>query len=187
MLRGYHEKLGWAERTMIAAEHSFLVPFGSYEIQGIVDLVETQKSGRGKNTVKVIDYKTNKRMPYRDTLRLNVQMTCYDWAVRQKEFWVGNGPDFPPMPNGEYWWEMLKSLPMRTFWYHLENQRELDAGSRDEQDYKRLYRVCQMMERAEKFNVFVPTISAESCLLCSFTKECGIPVEQFDNNEDDWI
>lgn len=188
MIRGYHEKQQWEARTVLGAEHKFLVPFGSFEIQGVVDLLELKQSGRGQNTVRVIDFKTSKRAPYRDTLRLDVQFTAYDYAVRQPEFWLGNGSDFPPLDNGEYWWTMLQDLPKRTFWYHLEGQKDIDAGARDQQDYMRLYRVCQMIERAEKHNVFVPNISGDSCNYCPFTAECGIPVAEIDiDDEDAWV
>lgn len=187
MIRGYHEKQQWETRTVLAAEHKFLVPFGSYEMQGVVDLVELKQSGKGQRTVRVIDFKTSRKAPSRDTLRLDVQFTAYDYAARQKEFWVGNGKEFPALDNGEYWWEMLKDLPTRTFWYHLEGQKDIDAGARDEQDYMRLYRVCQMMERAEQHNVFVPNISGESCTYCPYTKECGLPVAEFDNDPDEWV
>lgn len=192
MLTEYHEKMRDEPRDIIAIEHPFLVPFGSYEIQGIVDLLEVRKSGRGKNTLRVVDYKTNKKKPFSTALFADLQFTLYDYAVRQKEFWVGTpGADttkFPELVNGEYWWEMLKGLPKRGIWYHLETQSDIDVGARDNNDYMRAYRICQQIERAEKFNVHVPTISGDSCGFCPFTKECGLPVERFEvEDEDAWI
>lgn len=185
MLRGYHEKQEWEPRDVLAVEHPFLVPFGSYEITGVVDLVEVKRSGRGKNVLRVIDYKTNKRQPFRNSLSVNIQFTLYDYAVRQKEFWLGNGPDFPPSPNGEYWWEFMKDIPKRGIWYHLETQKELDVGARDEMDYRRAYRICQMIERAEKLNVFVPNMTGDSCGFCPYTSECGLPIQELDPVEED--
>lgn len=193
MLRLYHEKQEWEPRDVIAIEHRFLVPFGSFEIQGAVDLIEVKKSGRGKNTLRVVDYKTNRKTPFRDALALNVQFTLYDWAVRQREFWVGaKDPttgeplaDFPEVPGGEWQWELLKDMPKRGIWYQLETQKELDVGVREDIDYRRAYRVCQMIERAEKFNVFVPNISGDTCTFCPYTKPCGLPVDRLDDPEEE--
>lgn len=189
MLNGFHEKQQWEPRDILAIEHKFLVPFGSYEITGAVDCAEVKKSGKGKSIVRIVDYKTNRRQPFRNALSLNHQFTLYDYAAHQKEFWVGNGDDFLPLENGLHWWEMLKDVPKRGVWYHLETQREFDVGIREQIDYMRAYRVCQMMERAEKHNVFVPDISGDSCTFCPYTKECGIPVRDFDpdDDEDAWI
>lgn len=188
MLNGYHEKQELEPRDIIAIEHKFLVPFGSYEIQGIVDLAEVKTSGRGKNILRVVDYKTNKKSPFRNALNVNIQFTLYDFAVRQKEFWVGNGPEFPALENGAYWWEFLKDMPKRGIWYHLETHKEFDVGVRDDLDYKRAYRACQMIERAFEHNVFVPNISGDSCGFCPYKVECGLPVERFDiEDEDGWL
>lgn len=190
MLTEYHEKMDLEEREVLGVEHKFLVPFGSFEITGIVDLLEVRKSGRGKNTVRVVDYKTNKRKPFKTALFADLQFTLYDYAVRQREFWVGNGDGFPELSNGAYWWEFYKdeAVPKRGIWYHLETQSEIDVGARDNNDYMRAYRICQMMERAQKFNVYVPNISGDSCGFCPYTKECGLPVERFDvEDENAWL
>lgn len=192
MLTEYHDKMEHEPRDVIAIEHPFIVPFGSYEIQGIVDLLEVRKSGRGKNTLRVVDYKTNKRKPYKTALMADLQFTLYDYAVRQREFWVGTeGVDedkFPPLENGAYWWEFLKDLPKRDIWYHLETQSDIDVGARDQMDYKRAYRICQQIERAQTYGVYVPNISGDSCGFCPFTKECGLPVERFEQEDDDeWL
>lgn len=188
MLTGFHEKQEWEPRDILAIEHKFLVPFGSFDIQGAVDCAEVKLSGRGKNIVRIVDYKTNKRQPYKNALNLNIQFTLYDYAARQKEFWVGNGPEFPELPNGAYHWEFLKDVPKRGVWYHLETQREFDVGVREQIDYERAYRVCQMMERAERHNVFVPTLSGDTCTFCPYTRECGLPIHDLDIEDDDvWL
>lgn len=188
MLTGYHDKQQFEHRDIIAVEHPFLVPFGSYEIQGVVDLVEVKTSGKGKNILRTVDFKTNKKQPYRNALNINIQFTLYDYAIRQKEFWYGNGPDFPELPNGPYWYEFLKDLTKRGIWYQLENHKELDVGLRDEADYKRAYRICQQIERAQTHNVFVPNLSGDSCGFCPYQKECGLPVERFEiEDEDGWL
>lgn len=187
MIRGYHEKQQWEQRDVLASEHRFLVPIGSYELSGIVDLLELKRSAKGVPTLRVVDFKTNKRYPYRDSLSVNVQWTAYLWAVAQPEFWLGNGDSHPPMDNGAYWWEMIRDVPARGIWYHLETQKELDVGARDDKDFARFYRVCQMIERAEKHNVFVPNISGESCGLCSYTAECGLTIGTIPEDEERWL
>lgn len=191
MLTEYHDKMDLEPRDILAVEHSFCVPFGAYEIQGIVDLFEVRKSGRGKSTLRVVDYKTNRKKPYKTALFADLQFTLYDYAVRQKEFWTGSDaePDkFPALTNGDYWWEFHKSSPTRGIWYHLETQAEIDVGARDMNDYKRAYRICQQIERAQKYNVYVPTISGDSCGFCPFTKECGLSLDRLEQEDDEaWI
>jgi len=186
MIRNYHEKLRWDARDVIATEHSFLVPFGRYDLTGIIDLLEVRKSGRGQDMLLVVDYKTSTRLPNVLALKVNVQFTAYLYAVQQPEFWHGND-DFPAMVNGEYWHEMLKDLPQRAVYYHLESGREYDVGLREEFDYMRLYRVCQMIERAERHKVYLPNISGETCTYCSFTEQCGLPIHADTPDEEAWL
>jgi len=176
MLRGYHDGLKWDTREVLATEHKFLVPLGEFEVTGFVDLLELRKNKRGKSEIRVVDYKTNKKQPFLNSLHLNIQFTTYAYAAEQPEFWLGNGPDFPAMENGAYYWEMYKDLPRRPIWYQLETQKEMDAGLRDDQDYMRLYRVCKEMAKAVKYDVFIPQISGDSCVFCPYTEPCGIPI-----------
>lgn len=167
ILKDVASRLQWDSREMIAAEHRFLVPFGEFELTGVVDLLEIRKSGKGKNLLRVIDYKTSSRQPTTAELALDVQFTIYVFASMQREFWVGNGPDFPGVPNGEWLYETLVDMPRRAIWYHLWNQKEIDAGPRDDMDFMRLYRVVQQIERATQLEVWVPHIG-EACNLCAY-------------------
>lgn len=188
MIRGYHEKVKWEQRTVLATEHRFLVPFGRYELTGVVDLLELRKSAKGRQTLLVVDYKTNKRQPYQSTLKIDVQFTVYRYAVEQPEFWIGNGPEFPEVPNGSYWSEMLKGVPRRAIWHHLETNKEMDTGPREEFDYKRLYRVCQMIEKTEQAGIYMPDISGDNCGICSFTAQCGLDITpDAPDDEEAWI
>lgn len=186
VIKTYHEKQGWESRIILAQEHKFLVPMGKHELQGVVDLLEIRKSGRGKNVLRIVDYKTGSKQPYKTDLRLNLQFTIYDYASRQKEFWVGNGPDYPPLaPNGEELWEKYKDMPRRGIYFHLLGCKEIDAGERDEIDFMRLYRAVSEIARADELKVYVPCISGETCHFCDFTEPCGvrIPEQQYSDDE----
>lgn len=101
--------------------------------------------------------------------------TTYVYASLQPEFWYGNGPDFPAMNNAEWAKEMHFDLPRRAIWYHLWNQKEFDAGPRDDDDFMRLYRLCDSIEKAQNAGIFVPKIG-EECSICDYKEPCGMPI-----------
>lgn len=182
LLRKFDDQCQWDKRTVIATEHRFLVPFGKYELTGAVDLLEIRRSGTGNDLLRVCDYKTASRRPNMAELALNIQFTVYTWAVQQREFWVGArlpdgcpDPDFPPVDNGEWAYEMYKDMPRRAIWIHLWEHKEIDAGPREDSDFLRMYRVCQEIEKADAAQIHVPRIG-DACLLCDFTNECAMQV-----------
>jgi len=182
-LEGYHDQVRWANRTVLATEHPFLVPFGRHELTGFVDLL--QISGAKKGTaLEIVDYKTSSRVPFVGNLRQNVQMTVYDYASRQDEFWLGNGPEFPPMVNGAHWLEFTRDLKRVNTWYALTQQRAVDAGERNLADFMRLYRVADEIERALEHQVFVPNISGDSCGFCPYTLPCGLAIPPSEVEDD---
>lgn len=190
LIRDYHERQGWESRHIVAQEHRFLVPIGAHELTGVVDLLELKKSARGKGTLRIVDYKTGSKQPYKNTLRLNTQFTIYDYASRQPEFWLGNGPDFAPIaPNAEELWEKLKDIPRRGIYFHLLGSKEIDAGERDDADFMRLYRVIEEVVKAVEHEVYVPDLSAETCVFCDFTDPCGvqIPEREYPDNDETWF
>ena len=167
-IKDYAGVVKWDDRTVVATEHEFLVPFGKHELHGFVDLLDERKSGKGKNLLRVTDYKTNSRRPNIAELGLNIQFSVYDFASRQREFWTG-------IPNGEELFEKYDDKPRRNIWFHLWDAIELDAGSRDDDDFERLYQLCESIEKAHEHEVFVPRIG-EACLYCPYTEPCGIKV-----------
>lgn len=178
IMRAYHERMRIEQRTVIVAEHRFLVPFGVHELTGTVDLVSVRKNHRGKQLLVVEDYKTVTKRPTVAELALNIQFTVYLYAVSQPEFWFGNpdekrgwGAGFLPIPNAEWYWETLKDMPRRAMWVHLwDNAKELDAGGRDDEDFGRLYRLCNEIERAYVNQVFVPHIG-DACTNCDYAHD----------------
>ena len=177
ILRNYHASVMWEKRTIIAQEHRFLVPFGRHEIEGTVDLIELKKAGNGRRTLRIVDYKTNAKQPTKFELLLNTQFTTYIWASMQKEFWVGNGPDFPGMVGGEQLYKDFEKVQRKAIWYHLMGNKGLDAGTRAEEDFARLYRLVEEIERAEKYQVFVPSIG-DACTYCDFHDYCGVEIPE---------
>jgi hypothetical protein len=182
------------DRRVIGTEIGFVVPFGDHELHGYIDLLETQRSGTGKEILKIVDYKTNSKDPPKSELALDPQFTAYAYAVTQKEFWMGmpGEPDFGGVANGEWLWSTLQGVPARCIWFSLWNGKQLDAGPRTDVDFGRLYRVCAEIERANEHKVYVPKIG-EACTYCDFTEQCSmeIPVSiQALQNPDDptrWV
>lgn len=174
ILRAYHDRMKIEQRTVIATEHRFLVPFGAHELTGTVDLVSLRQNHRSKQLLVVEDYKTVTRKPSVAELALNIQFTTYMYALAQPEFWLGNDEDrrqFPAIANGEWYWETLQDMPRRGLWIHLWDQaKELDAGGRDDEDFARLYRLCSEIERAITHKVFVPHIG-DACQLCDYSHD----------------
>lgn len=186
IIREYAEKSKWETKKFVASEHPFLVPFGEHELTGFVDFLDIKKTTRGNRTLRVVDLKTAGRQPTKVELRLNVQFTVYTYAAMQPEFFMGNGPDFPPLPNGEQLFTDLERVPRRAFWYHLMTNKEIDAGERDDGDFMRLYRVCNEIANAVDKKVFVPKIG-EACVWCDFADPCGMPIPTEDDLEEQEI
>lgn len=174
-LRKYHEQVAWEHREVIALEHPFVVPFGEFELVGIVDLVEARRGNLGEDELHIVDYKTNKRQPYKNVLAWDVQFTCYAYAATQPEFWFGTN-DSPAIPDAEAYWERFKDTTPLAFWYHLETNKEIFAGNRGDADFMRLYRIAKEMQRAKELEVYVPNLSGESCTFCPYQEPCGLPI-----------
>lgn len=163
ILENFQSKYRWEDRELIASERQFLVPFGRHELSGTVDLIELRRNHKGKQILRVCDYKTNTRKPSFAELALNIQFTVYSYATTCPEFWDGLPEDL----FGE-----LAEVERRSIWYHLWTGAELDAGTRTTADFQRLHRVCDQIERAYEADVFVPDISGETCIFCPFVEPC---------------
>lgn len=175
ILEQYHAKQKWEEREVIETEHKFCVPFGDHILSGVVDLLEVKQSGRGVEILKIVDYKTNTRKPSIKDLRLDLQFTVYDYASRQPEFWLGWEPEiekYRPMHDGEELWERFQHVPRRGAWMHLWGNTEVDAGEREDADFLRMYRLLEAIDRAIEYEVYVPSIRAESCTFCDYKDIC---------------
>lgn len=183
------------DRVVLGTEIPFLVPFGDHELTGFIDLLETRRSGTGAELLTAVDYKTSAKVPTASERALDIQFTVYVWAVSQRDFWVGakSNPDFPGIENGEWLWETIgRDMPKRAVWFGLWTGKELDAGPRTDEDFGRLYRLCEEIERAIAADVHVPKIGTD-CGICDFVEPCSmeIPValHRVDDPDDDerWI
>lgn len=177
----------WCERQqldkgrLIASEHRFLVPFGDFELTGVVDALE-ERTGRGGKVLRVVDYKTGMYVPRISALNLNIQLTTYAYASMQPEFWMGNGPEFPGLPQGDALYQIYKDSPRIPVWFCLPKGKETDSRVRNDEDFLRLYRLCKEIHHAESQGVYVPKISEDTCPLCDFNRECGIPIDDYEES-----
>ena len=171
-IQRYHEDNKWETRTIVANEHSFLVPFGEHTLSGFVDNLEIVGSGKNME-LRVIDFKSSSYIPTHLELRMNIQFTIYMYASMQPEFWHD-------IPNGEELYEKLKDVRRRGIWYSVWQHKTVDVGPRNEMDYERLYRVLLEIERAIEHDVYVPNIKGDSCIWCPYTNLCPavIPLAQ---------
>jgi len=167
-IRRYHDDNKWETRKILASEHRFLVPFGKHTLSGIIDNLEITGAGANKE-LRIIDYKTSSYVPTFLELRSNTQFSCYFWATHQPEFWEN-------IPDGEKLFESLKNTKRRGVWYSLWNHRTVDVGPRNDLDYERLYRVMLEIERALEADVYMPNLSAESCMYCSYIDLCAVTI-----------
>lgn len=169
ILTEYHETCSWSKREVIGAEHKFCVPFGDHLLSGIVDVIEATSK-----RLKIVDYKSAGSRPNYDQLYLNIQFTIYYYASLQPEFWMGYGDKsyYKGFPNGEELYERFMDVERVAIWYHLRTNKEINCGKRDELDFMRLYRCCEEIQKAVERDVYVPSISGDSCIWCPHTDVC---------------
>lgn len=170
MIKEYHETASWSKREVIAAEHKFCVPFGEHLLSGVVDVLEYVP-----RKLKIVDLKTNSARPNYDSLYLNTQFTCYYYASLQPEFWMGfddGTGKYPGFENGEELYERFTGVDRVPIWYHLRQNKEISCGRRDDLDFMRLYRCCEEIAHAIERDVYVPSISGDTCTMCSYTDVC---------------
>lgn len=175
LLEWYGTRSAWNPTKLICSERKFLVPFGEHELMGYVDFVELANHKSGKR-LEIVDLKTGWRPP-QYAMRSDIQFTVYAYASQQPEFWLGNGPDFPPLPDGERQWAEFADLPRRPIWFDLKGKRRWDAGERTDADFMRLYRVVKEIAHADKMEVWVPKISHDSCNFCDYADPCGLKID----------
>lgn len=110
----------------------------------------------------LVTHNTGKKPAF---LRYNVQFTAYQWAVSQEEFWA----------DKQEWLTKVEGLNITGTWISLKDSAEVDAGPRDEADFHRLEKTVDQLAKSIDGNIFVPTLSGDSCAYCEYWQECGLP------------
>lgn len=170
-IEGYHENQKWLNREIIGTEIRFQVPLGNHTISGIVDNVQFDPD---TNTLICEDLKTGSR-PNFDNLRADLQMTSYWYAIQQREFWVGWEPEiekYAGVSDGENLFKKFIGSDIRVVWYDARKHKEYDVGQRDQRDIDRMIYLCDSIERAIREDVYVPTITGDSCKFCAYQDVC---------------
>lgn len=67
-------------RRVVAVEAPFQIKVDGHDVQGVIDLVDVDEYG----AVRVIDYKTSKRMPTQADVDDSLQLSIYALAMRQR-------------------------------------------------------------------------------------------------------
>lgn len=182
ILADFHNLNYWEQGQVIATEHPFLIPIGNHELTGFVDRLELRRSGTGVDLLRVVDYKTNSRRPSAAELAMNIQFTVYLYAAQQEAFFLGtDDPEFPPMENGQWWWETLADVPRRGIWAGLWTGSEHDVGERTEEDFERMYRCIDEVAKAIEAGIYVPNISGDTCGICDYTAQCRHAIPTFED------
>ena len=193
-LQDYHDIHQIVDREVIGTEIGFCVPFGEHELSGFVDLVEVGKDNSGAEVLRIVDYKTNGKAPTQLDLALDIQFTIYMYASMQPEFWTGTFREgwhppmvnrYPGFENGEELYERFQNHTRRGVWYHLNTNKEIAVGVRADEDFMRLYRCLNEIEKAIKAEVYVPCISGDTCTYCSYRDVCPVVMPVLDKLEDE--
>lgn len=98
--------------------------------------------------------------------------TIYAYASMQPEFWMGFDDEYPGMDDGELLYNTFAGMPRLPYWVNLVSGKEIMAGERDMNDFLRLHRLCDEVEKAIDREVFMPTISGDSCYWCPYSDDC---------------
>lgn len=169
----YYHSMATRDFTVLASELKFHVKFGKHTVSGAVDRLAVRNDG---SALLIIDSKTG-RKPNKDGLRIHTQFSLYDWASRQREFWVGN-PDepekYPGIPEGEELFEFFKEIPREPLWHDVKTNSYINTGARNSLDYARIHRVIDEIERSIEHECFIPTVDESTCVWCDFTDRCAV-------------
>lgn len=174
VLRDWWAIVSWDSALVLGREHSFEVPIGNqgHTLAGTVDKLEIAfradiNGGRGGWVVKVVDYKSNNKVPTYDYLAEDLQFSAYAYATTRPEFWATIG--------GDVAWQRYRDLPRYGEWVQLTGPKRMDAGIREQRHYNRIAMAVDAMAESVAMRIFVPNISGESCRYCEYRKVCGLP------------
>lgn len=130
----------------------------------------------------VVTHNTNSKKPNMAQLVFDIQFSAYTYASHQPEFWE-------TLPNGEQLYERFLDTPRRNIWFQVMDGVEIDAGSRDEKDFERLYQLCVAVQKAHDVDLFVPRIG-DACTYCPYHEPCGLKLptrEELAAEDNAWL
>lgn len=173
ILRDWWAIISWDSALTLAREHTFEVPIGDgHTLHGTVDKLEVGyrpdiNGGLGGPVLKIVDYKTNAKVPTYDYLAEDLQFSAYAYASTRPKFWANIG--------GEAAWRRYQDLPRYGEWVQLTAPKRMDAGIREQRHYNRIAMAVNALAESVAMRIFVPNISGESCRYCEYRKPCGLP------------
>lgn len=157
----------WNTDAVLAREFTFDVPIGDGHIlHGTIDRLAVRNGPEGP-TIVVSDYKTSRKEPTYDWLEDDLQFTSYLYATLRPEFWA-------TFSDGEERFERYKNYRRFGEWIQLLGPKVKAAGTRSQAQYNRLIRMVNQLARSVDADIYVPTISGESCKWCDFRQSCGL-------------
>lgn len=168
ILRDWWSLAQWQTEVVLAREHHFIVPIGKHELEGTIDKLIVRWVD-GDYHLVVSDYKTSRKRPTYDYLNHDLQFTAYGYATTQESFWDGIG--------GRAAWERWKDARRYGEWVHLQTTKRLAAGERTQMHYNRLAYAVEQMAMSVAMDIYMPTISGDTCAYCEFREVCGINPE----------
>ena len=181
-LKRYWDLKRYDDEEVLALEFPFVVPIlGTFdpdtgkphELAGTVDRLSLRHYKRQLH-VCIDDWKTGKKPRY---LRHNIQFSAYAYASTQQEFWTGYDDDLLPDGFGEQrgydLFRRLEQAPRHGWWINVMGGPDwIDAGLREERDYRRFAHSVDQYVRARKNNIFPLNIDGETCAFCPFRDDC---------------
>jgi len=131
---------------IMAVEHGFETWLGQYKVIGYIDRIDWIN----KDTVHIIDYKTNRQMFSRDDLENDLQMSVYGLAIKETWPWV---------KHVRYSFDMLRHN-------QRQNCHRTDQDLQDARDY-----VIATANRIESQTEFRPKLNI-LCAWCDHRHKC---------------
>lgn len=113
-------------------------------------------------------HNSNRKTPTYDYLAEDIQFSSYAFATLHPSFWAA-------IPGGMEIFERVKNFPRFGEWVQLTGPKRMDAGERTQRHYNRLIMAVNAIAKSIEADIFVPTISGETCRWCSHRKPCGLP------------
>ncbi len=132
--------------TIVAVEHKFEFKLGRFTVVGVIDRVDRLDH----ETVRIVDYKSNRLVPSRDELDAHLQLSIYAMAA---------GHLFPWAKRVVLSLDMLRHGKVLTT---HRTKRQLDVVA----DY-----VQALAERSETSEQYPPTL-AKYCAYCDYRADC---------------